>query len=65
MGSGFCGGTNGRKVTSTPGIKDDLTHAGAIWLDQPVVIDGNIVSARRPPDIPEYMNALVKVLNKA
>jgi len=55
----------GRKVTSTPGIRDDLTHAGAIWLDQPVVIDGNIVSARRPPDIPEYMNALVKVLNKA
>ncbi len=52
----------GRKVTSTPGIRDDLTHAGATWLDQPVVIDGNMVSARRPPDIPEYMNALVQVL---
>jgi len=54
----------GRKVTSTPGIRDDLTHAGAIWLDEPVVVDGNLVSARRPPDIPGYMEALVKVLYK-
>ncbi len=53
-----------RKVTSTPGIKDDLTNAGAIWLDEPCVVDGNIVSARRPPDIPQYMQALVDVLYK-
>ena len=39
-----------------------MIHAGAEWLDQPVVIDGNIVSARRPPDIPEYEKALVEVL---
>lgn len=54
----------GRKVTSTPGIKDDLSNAGAIWLDEPCVVDDNIVSARRPPDIPEYMNHLVKVINR-
>ncbi|WP_297570522.1 type 1 glutamine amidotransferase domain-containing protein [uncultured Anaerovibrio sp.] len=54
----------GRRVTSTPGIKDDLTNAGAIWLDEPCVVDNNIVSARRPPDIPEYTKALVKVLMK-
>ena len=53
----------GRKVTSTFGIKDDLTNAGAIWLDEACVVDNNIVSARRPPDIPEYMNALVQFLN--
>ena len=52
----------GRKVTSTPGIRDDLRHAGAIWLDEPCVVDGNLVSARRPPDIPEYEKQLVKVL---
>lgn len=52
----------GRKVTSTPGIKDDLTNAGAIWLDEACVVDNNIVSARRPPDIPEYTKALVKYL---
>jgi protease I len=55
---------NGRKVTSTPGIRDDLMHAGATWLDEAVVVDNNIVSARRPPDIPEYMKALVMVLNR-
>ena len=54
----------GRRVTSTPGIKDDLINAGAIWLDEPCVVDNNIVSARRPPDIPEYTKALVKVLVK-
>ena len=53
---------NGRKVTSTPGIKDDMKNAGATWLDEAVVVDGNIISARRPPDIPEYNKALVESL---
>ena len=52
----------GKKVTSTPGIKDDMRHAGAEWLDEPVVVDGNLVSARRPPDIPAYEKALVEAL---
>ena len=52
----------GRTVTSTPGIKDDMTNAGATWLDQPVVVDGNFVSARRPPDLPAFGAALVKHL---
>ena len=52
----------GRKVTSTPGIKDDMIHAGAIWLDEPVVVDDHIVSSRRPPDLPDYMVAYIKVL---
>lgn len=49
----------GRRVTSTPGIRDDLENAGAVWVDEPVVVDGHIVSARRPPDIPAYCGALV------
>ncbi len=53
---------NGRRVTSTPGIKDDMTNAGAIWLDEPVVVDGHLVSSRRPPDLPEYGRALVAAL---
>ncbi|HWR43599.1 type 1 glutamine amidotransferase domain-containing protein [Sporomusa sp.] len=52
----------GRKVTSTPGIRDDMENAGAIWLDEPAVIDGHIVSSRRPPDLPQYMLAFLKVL---
>lgn len=49
----------GKKVTSTPGIKDDMKNAGAIWSDEAVVVDGHVVSSRRPPDIPEYGRALV------
>lgn len=52
----------GKKVTSTPGIRDDMENAGAVWLDQPVVVDGNLVSSRRPPDLPEYTKALLEVL---
>jgi protease I len=54
----------GRTVTSTPGIKDDLTNAGAIWLDQAVVEDGNLVSARRPPDLPAFGKAIIEYLSK-
>ncbi|MBR0090955.1 MAG: DJ-1/PfpI family protein, partial [Lachnospiraceae bacterium] len=53
----------GRKVTSTPGIKDDMTNAGAIWVDEESVVDGNIVSGRRPPDLPAYMKDYIRVLN--
>ncbi|GGM33782.1 protease [Paraliobacillus quinghaiensis] len=50
------------KVTSTPGIKDDMTNAGAVWFDEPVVIDGHIVSSRRPPDLPPYVKAFADML---
>ncbi|AJY76422.1 type 1 glutamine amidotransferase domain-containing protein [Paenibacillus beijingensis] len=52
----------GRKVTSTPGIRDDMENAGAEWFDEAVVIDGNLVSARRPPDLPPYAKAFVEAL---
>ncbi|MFC3041691.1 type 1 glutamine amidotransferase domain-containing protein [Virgibacillus xinjiangensis] len=53
---------NGRNVTSTPGIKDDMKNAGADWHDEPVIIDGHIVSSRRPPDLPSYMKAFIDKL---
>ncbi|WP_249871440.1 type 1 glutamine amidotransferase domain-containing protein [Oceanobacillus saliphilus] len=52
----------GKKVTSTPGIKDDMTNAGAKWSDEAVVVDGHIVSSRRPPDLPPYMKAFADKL---
>lgn len=55
---------SGKKVTSTPGIKDDMTNAGAIWSDEAVVVDGNLISSRRPPDLPDYMREFIKVLSK-
>lgn len=54
----------GRTVTSTPGIKDDMVHAGAIWVDEPVVVDEHIISSRRPPDLPAYMKAYIECLYK-
>jgi protease I len=48
----------GKKVTSTPGIKDDMENAGAVWINEPVVIDGHLVSSRRPPDLPLYAKAV-------
>jgi len=52
----------GRKVTSTPGIRDDMENAGALWFDEAVVVDRNLVSARRPPDLPAYAKAFCDVL---
>ncbi|WP_246943409.1 type 1 glutamine amidotransferase domain-containing protein [Bacillus pinisoli] len=54
----------GKRVTSTPGIKDDMENAGATWVDEPVVVDGHIISSRRPPDLPDYMREFIKVLSQ-
>lgn len=54
---------NGKKVTSTPGIKDDMENAGAIWVDEPVVVDGHIISSRRPPDLPQYVKTFADILS--
>jgi len=52
----------GVTVTSTPGIRDDMENAGAIWKDEAVVVDGHIISARRPPDLPPYGKAFCDAL---
>ncbi|MUK89438.1 DJ-1/PfpI/YhbO family deglycase/protease [Ornithinibacillus sp. L9] len=54
----------GRTVTSTPGIKDDMTNAGATWVDEAVTVDGHIISSRRPPDLPEYVKVFADELAK-
>lgn len=54
----------GYKCTSTPGIKDDIENAGAIWVDEPVVIDRNMVSSRRPDDLPDFCRAIIQVLTR-
>lgn len=52
-----------KKATGYIGIKDDLANAGAIYFDQPVVIDGNIITARHPRDVGELMKALLSKFN--
>ena len=50
----------GRKVTSVPAIKDDLVNAGADWVDEEVVVDGNLITSRKPDDLPAFMGAVVR-----
>ena len=52
----------GFNCTSTPGIKDDLVNAGAKWFDQPVIIDRNMISSRRPDDLPKFCKAIIEYL---
>jgi protease I len=54
----------GRKVTSFFAIKDDVVNAGAEWSDAEVVIDNNLVTSRKPEDLPAFCLACVNVLKK-
>lgn len=51
----------GKKATCYPGIADDLKNAGALYEDAPVVVDGNLVTSRRPQDLPYWMREFVKL----
>jgi protease I len=53
----------GRRATGSRGIKDDLENAGAIWVDEPVVVDGNLLSSRTPKDLAPFAKAMVDFLN--
>ncbi len=52
----------GKTVTSWPSIKTDLVNAGANWVDQEVVEDGNLITSRVPGDLPAFNRAVVKAL---
>jgi protease I len=51
--------TRGRRMTSWPGVRDDLVNAGATWLDETVVMDGNWLTSRGPQDMAPFVRALV------
>jgi protease I len=52
----------GRKVTSWPSIRKDLENAGARWEDHEVVQDGNLITSRKPDDIPAFSRTLIDAL---
>jgi protease I len=52
----------GRTVTSWPSIRTDLQNAGANWVDQELVEDGNLITSRNPGDLPVFCEAIVKRL---
>jgi len=51
-----------RTLTSFFAIKDDLVHAGANWIDQEVVVDGKLITSRKPDDLPAFMKAIIAAL---
>ncbi len=55
----------GRTVTSWPSIRTDLRNAGANVVDEPAVVDGNIVTSRKPDDVEAFTNALVRLIESA
>jgi protease I len=55
----------GRKLTSWPSLQDDLRNAGAEWVDEEVVRDGNWVTSRKPADIPAFSKAAIESIAAA
>ncbi|MBN6771899.1 type 1 glutamine amidotransferase [Pseudomonas granadensis] len=53
---------DGKTMTSYKTLKDDLVNAGANWVDQEVVKDGNLISSRQPDDVPAFSQALIDAL---
>jgi len=53
----------GKKMTSWPSLKTDLKNAGAEWVDQEVVVDGNLVTSRKPDDLPAFNREFIKLLS--
>ena len=51
-----------RTLTSWPSLRDDLVNAGAQWVDEEVVVDGSLVSSRKPDDIPAFSRAFIELL---
>ena len=59
------GVVSGRTLTSWPSLQTDIRNAGGTWVDQEVVVDGNLVTSRKPHDLPAFNAALVEQLSQA
>jgi protease I len=59
------GAAKGRNMTSWPSLKTDIVNGGGNWLDQEVVVDRNLVTSRKPDDLPTFNRALVTLFSIA
>jgi protease I len=59
------GKVKGRRLASWPSLQTDLENAGAEWVDQEVVVDGNLVSSRKPDDIPAFNREMISLFGRA
>ncbi len=53
------GAARGRRIASWPSLKTDLRNAGAQWVDEEAVVDGNLVSSRKPDDLPAFNREMI------
>ncbi len=53
----------GKRVTSWPSLQTDLRNAGAEWVDSELVTDGNLITSRKPDDLPAFIGALLEAVN--
>jgi protease I len=53
-----------RRATSFVAIKHDMINAGAVWVDEPCVVDGNVITARKPDDLPDFCRAISEALGR-
>ena len=54
----------GRTVTSYKSMKTDIVNAGAIWIDNSVVVDKNFITSREPDDLPDFVGAILENLQR-
>jgi protease I len=54
----------GKTATCFYAIKDDIIHAGAKYIDKEVVVDGNLITSRKPEDLPAFLKEIIKALKK-
>ena len=59
------GAAKGHRMTSWPSLKTDLRNAGADWVDAEVVVDGKLVTSRKPDDIPAFNRAAIELFAQA
>ncbi len=59
------GAARGRRIAAWPSLKTDLRNAGAEWMDQEVVVDGNLVTSRMPDDIPAFNREMIELFSHA
>lgn len=59
------GAVKGRRMTSWPSLRSDLTNAGADWVDQETVVDRGLLTSRKPDDIPAFNREMIKLFAEA
>jgi deglycase len=58
------GAARGRRIASWPSLRTDIKNAGGEWVDEEAVVDGNLVSSRKPADLPAFNRAMLELFGR-